>query len=185
MSIQYLYSYKSKIIRFSKLGFHCNFLKVYLLLENETFSNRSITEFCLNLWHPFKMQHNYGYITMYKYLPITLTKFQKPYMMQEFTTQTLLAGRRWSTSVIILWFLYLENFRCHFGFLGGAVKNLPAIAGDERDASCTPGSVTHWDPLQSSCLENSMDRAAWRASESLVPQLVMTDFACVYYISKE
>ena len=35
------------------------------------------------------MHHNYGYKIMYKYLPITLTKFQKPYMMQKFTTQTL------------------------------------------------------------------------------------------------
>ena len=81
--------------------------------------------------------------------------------------------------------MYLENSRGHFGFLGGTVKNLPANAGEERDASWTPGSVTHWDPLQYSCLENSMDRAVWRACEILVPQLAMTDFSCVYYINKE
>ena len=48
------------------------------------------------------------------------------------------------------------------------VKNLPANAGDTRDA----GSVTGWgrspgegngNPLQYSCLENPMDRGAWWA----------------------
>ena len=48
------------------------------------------------------------------------------------------------------------------GFLGGAlVKNLPANAGDARDTDSTPGSgrslgVGNGDPLQYSCLENSM-----------------------------
>ena len=48
------------------------------------------------------------------------------------------------------------------------VKNLPAKAGDPRDTGLIPG----WgrspgggtgNPLQYSCLENSMDRGAWRA----------------------
>ena len=48
------------------------------------------------------------------------------------------------------------------------VKNLPANAGDTRDASSIPGSGRspgggHGDPLQSSCLENPMDRGAWWA----------------------
>ena len=39
------------------------------------------------------------------------------------------------------------------------VKNLPANAGDRRDASATPGSgrspgAGHENPLQYSCLEN-------------------------------
>ena len=39
------------------------------------------------------------------------------------------------------------------------VKNLPANAGDVRDM----GSITgREDPLQYSCLENPMDRGAWR-----------------------
>ena len=43
------------------------------------------------------------------------------------------------------------------GFPGGSVvKNLPGNAGDTRDV----GSVY---PLEYSCLENSMDRGAWRA----------------------
>ena len=46
------------------------------------------------------------------------------------------------------------------------VKNLLANAGDERDAGLIPGSGRspggrHGNPLQYSCLENSMDRGAW------------------------
>ena len=56
------------------------------------------------------------------------------------------------------------------GFPGGAVlKNPLANAGDTGDAGLTPGSgrspgVGNSNPLQYSCLENSMDRAAWRAT---------------------
>ena len=43
------------------------------------------------------------------------------------------------------------------------VKNLPANAGDTTDAGSTPGSrrfpgTGNGNPLQYSCLENSMDR---------------------------
>ena len=54
-------------------------------------------------------------------------------------------------------------------FPGGAVaKNLPAKAGDTGDASLIPGSgrspgVGDDNPLQYSCLENSMNRGAWWA----------------------
>ena len=49
------------------------------------------------------------------------------------------------------------------------VKNLPANAGDERDAGSVPGlgrspGGGHRNPLQYSCLENPMDRGAWRAT---------------------
>ena len=49
------------------------------------------------------------------------------------------------------------------------VKNLPANAGDERDASSIPGSGRslgggHSNPLQNSCLKNPMDRGAWQAA---------------------
>ena len=47
------------------------------------------------------------------------------------------------------------------------VKNAPAHAGDLRDAGLIPGSGSspgerNDDPLQYYCLENSMDREAWR-----------------------
>ena len=49
------------------------------------------------------------------------------------------------------------------------VKNLPANAGDIRDAGTIPGSGRssgggHGNPLQYSCLENPMHRGAWRAT---------------------
>ena len=48
------------------------------------------------------------------------------------------------------------------------VKNPPANAGDIRDTGSIPGSGRspgegNGNPLQYSCLENSMDRGAWRA----------------------
>ena len=49
------------------------------------------------------------------------------------------------------------------------VKNPPANAGDVRDAGLIPGlgrspGGGHGKPLQYSCLENSMNRGAWRAT---------------------
>ena len=49
------------------------------------------------------------------------------------------------------------------------VKNLPANTGDIREAGLIPGSGRspgggHGNPLQYSCLENPMDRGAWRAT---------------------
>ena len=57
-----------------------------------------------------------------------------------------------------------------WGFPGGAVaENLAASAGDGRDVGLIPGlgrssGGGHGNPLQYSCLENSMDRGAWRAT---------------------
>ena len=47
------------------------------------------------------------------------------------------------------------------------VKNTPANAGDIRDLSLIPGSGRslgggYGNPLQYSCLENSMDRGVWK-----------------------
>ena len=49
------------------------------------------------------------------------------------------------------------------------VKNLPANAGDFRDASSIPGwgrspGEVNGNPLSYSCLEHPMDRGAWRAT---------------------
>ena len=49
------------------------------------------------------------------------------------------------------------------------VKNLPANAGDLREAGLIPGSGRspggrNNNPLQYSCLENPRDRRAWRAT---------------------
>ena len=49
------------------------------------------------------------------------------------------------------------------------VKNPSANAGDVRDVGLIPGSRRspeggHSNPLQDSCLENPMDKAAWQAT---------------------
>ena len=49
------------------------------------------------------------------------------------------------------------------------VKNPPANAGDVRDAGLIPGlgrssGIGNGNSLQYSCLENPMDRGAWRAT---------------------
>ena len=49
------------------------------------------------------------------------------------------------------------------------VKNLSDNTGDIRDAGSIPGlerspGGRHGKPLQHSCLENPMDRGAWRAT---------------------
>ena len=55
------------------------------------------------------------------------------------------------------------------------VKNLSANAGDARDVGLIPGSGRspgegHGYPLQYSCLENPMDRGAWRTAVHRVPK---------------
>ena len=55
------------------------------------------------------------------------------------------------------------------GFPGSASDKEPTCSGDLRDAGCIPGSGRspgrgHGRPLQCSCLENPMDRGAWRAT---------------------
>ena len=56
------------------------------------------------------------------------------------------------------------------GFPGGSVvKNPPANAGDTGDAGSISGlgkspGKGNGNPFQYSCLENSMDRRAWRAT---------------------
>ena len=66
--------------------------------------------------------------------------------------------------------LLMTNLYQLWGFPGGTVvKNLPANAGDARDLGSVSGlgrspGVGSGNPLQYSCLKNSMDRGAWRAT---------------------
>ena len=68
----------------------------------------------------------------------------------------------------------LPHITCFPGGASGK-KNLPANVGDRRDAVLIPGSGTspgggQGNPLQHSCLENSMDRGAWWARVHRVAQ---------------
>ena len=49
------------------------------------------------------------------------------------------------------------------------VKNLPTSVGDIRDVGSIPGlrrspGGRHGNPVQHSCLDNPMDKGAWRAT---------------------
>ena len=83
---------------------------------------------------------------------LNLAKLQCPTIQNEknnsFFTGLLL---RWASQVVLV------------------VKNPPANAGDIRDVSLIPRlgrfpGGGHGNPLQYSCLENPMDRAAWWAT---------------------
>ena len=55
------------------------------------------------------------------------------------------------------------------GFPGDSKGKLPANVGDTKDAVSIPElgrstGVGKGNPLQYSCLENSMDRGAWQAT---------------------
>ena len=61
-----------------------------------------------------------------------------------------------------------------------AVKNLPVNAGDIGDAGSIPESGKspgggNGSPLQYSCLENLMDRGAWRAKSKGHEESDMTE----------
>ena len=79
------------------------------------------------------------------------------------------------------------------GLLGGTVlKNLPADAGDARDAGLIPelGRLPgegNDNPLQYPCLENSMDRGAWQATVQWVTesQTWLSDCIQNYYSRKK
>ena len=60
------------------------------------------------------------------------------------------------------------------------VKHLPANAGDIEDTVSIPGwgrspGGEHGNPFQYSCLENPMDRGAWRATVHRLAELNMTE----------
>ena len=77
----------------------------------------------------------------------------------------------------------LKNYGFHMKRVASQValmvKNLPAIAGDSGDMSLIIGSgrfLGEWNgnPFQYSCLENPMDRGAWRAIVHGVAESDMT-----------
>ena len=67
------------------------------------------------------------------------------------------------------------------GFPGGSVvMNLPASAGDVRDAGLIPESGRspgegNGNPLQCSCLENLMKRGPWQATVHGVAESFTTE----------
>ena len=72
------------------------------------------------------------------------------------------------TYIYMYIYIFYTNPKSHT-FLGGTVVKNPANAGDIRDVGSIPrlgksSGEGNSNPLQYSCLENPMDREAWRAS---------------------
>ena len=69
---------------------------------------------------------------------------------------------------------------CWASQVGILVKNPPATAGDLRDEGSIPGlgrcsGGGHGHSLHYSCLENLMDRGAWRATVHRIAELDTTE----------
>ena len=82
-------------------------------------------------------------------------------------TSTLVLGRATSSGESVS---CSENGICTY-----KLWNPPASAGDTGDAGSVPGlgrcpGGGNGDPIQSSCLEESMDRAAWQVIQSIGSQ---------------
>ena len=91
---------------------------------------------------------------------------------EAFTSGCFLACKDYPKSTHLSLILHLPNCSqvALLSFTGSiAVKNMPAKAGDEGNASLISGSGRssgegHGNPLQYSCLENPKDRGAWQAT---------------------
>ena len=76
--------------------------------------------------------------------------------------------------------LHCRRILCQLSYQGiPVVKNLPASAGNLRDAASIPGSGRslggNGSPLQDSCPENPTDRGGWRATVHGVSESDMTE----------
>ena len=80
--------------------------------------------------------------------------------------------------------LHLHLKSMNGGFPGcSVVKNLPTHAGDVisiLDPGRSPGE-RHGNPLQYSCLENSMGRGAWRAIVHRILQARILEWVAYYF----
>ena len=72
------------------------------------------------------------------------------------------------------WATFTYSLKCYLNLGGPVVKNLPANAGDVRDAGSIPGlggspGGGHGNPLQYPCLENPVDRGAcWATAHGVI-----------------
>ena len=95
---------------------------------------------------------------------------EKPGRLQSMGSQeSWLNKAQTQPGIVQLWHDWVANSNSLSSQQAPVVKSLPASAGDIRDLGSIPGSGGYPgegndDPLQYSCLENPMDRAAWWAT---------------------
>ena len=87
---------------------------------------------------------------------------EEPSRLQSMGSQRV--GHDWVTNIYIYIYIFTSK-----GFLGGTIKNSPVSGGEARDTGSIPGSgrspgVGNSNPLQDSCLENSMGRGGWQVT---------------------
>ena len=134
------------------------------------------------------------------YIPTNSVGGFSPYLLQhlsfvDFLIMTILTVVRWHLIVVLidislvissiehLYYGIVFNKKYHKSGASQVklvVKNPPASVGDTRDMGSIPGSgrfpgEANGKPLQYSCLDNSMDRGAWR-SISMGSQRVRHDW---------
>ena len=91
-------------------------------------------------------------------------------LLNSFLSLSNWVSTRWQEVVFFFSFFFFVSTVQPVGFQAAlVVKNPAANAGDVRDAGSIPGlrrslGGGHGHPLQYSCLENPMDRGAWRAT---------------------
>ena len=84
-------------------------------------------------------------------------------------TNPELAQTHWATREALFRYTCMMAFKGRMSFLHGSAVESACSVGDVRYTGLIPGSGRspgggHGNPLQYSCLENPMDRRAWRAT---------------------
>ena len=115
------------------------------------------------------LQHHSSKASIFRHSAFFTVQLSHPYM----STGKTIAWTRWTFVGKVLSLLFniaALNKGSLWGFPGGTVvKNLPARAGDAGVMCSIPGSrsfpgVGNGNPLQYSCLEDSMDREVWQSA---------------------
>ena len=114
------------------------------------------------------------------FLPLSTTQSEEEDGLLSATQTTcsgcpycFVANRSHSPHLLKYWLFRFGMY--HLTPNNSVVKNLPANAGDTRDVGLIPGSGTslrvgNGNPLQYSCLENSIGKGAWWVTVCGVPK---------------
>ena len=117
---------------------------------------------------------------------ISCTKTSKTFIMWKDTLHSLTAKanvRGQSENMSSL--LNVRASYTYLGWLSWLKKHLSSTAGDTRDVSSIPGlgrspGEENGNPLWYSCLENPLDRGAWRATVHRIAESDTTEHTCMH-----